>query len=204
MPSPFRWPAAGALCTAVVLALAPSGGQAAPPSIRDLAVQTTEEGQSVVYDRYTWQRRELAKRLPLDEPWPSEAMIAEQFKRFGLDRPQLPETIEIPSRITTDVYLVNSRTNLTYLIDGGPEGLILIDPGPASNVDALLDNISRLGFAKTAVKWVINTHAHYDHAMADARFRELGAKILIGRGDVAAVEKGTGVTARFALPPTRR
>ena len=37
-----------------------------------LEVQVTEEGQHVIFDAYTWRRRELAKRLPLEQPWPSE------------------------------------------------------------------------------------------------------------------------------------
>ena len=36
-------------------------------------VLITEEGQSVVFDRFTWQARELAKRLPLSERWPTGA-----------------------------------------------------------------------------------------------------------------------------------
>lgn len=167
----------------------------------DLTPTLTEEGQSVVYDAYTWQRRELAKRLPLDEPWPAEKDIAAAFARFGLDKPPVNNTIPVPSRVAPDVYLVGSGTDNAYLIDAGPAGLILIDPGLESDVEPILRNIEALGFARTAVKWVINTHAHYDHSMADAHFQRLGAKILVGRADVAAVEKGTLVTAKYVLPP---
>ena len=165
-----------------------------------LAVQETEEGQTVAYDAYTWQRRELAKRLPLNEAWPSEATIDVQFKRFGLDHPPLPPVIPVPSVVMRDIYLVNSVPNLTYLIDAGPQGLILVDPGLEGNAEAILKNVEALGFARTSIKWVINTHAHLDHAMADAHFQRLGAKILIGRADAPAVEKGTLVTAKYALP----
>ena len=165
-----------------------------------LATQKTEEGQTVVYDAYTWRRRELAKRLPINEHWPTEAAIGAQFKRFGLDVAPVPEQIPSPSRIMPDVYLVNTEPNLTYLIDAGPGQLVLIDPGLESNVGAILAKVQALGFSPKDIKWVINTHAHYDHAMADAHFQRLGAKILIGRDDVGAVEKGTEVTAKFALP----
>jgi glyoxylase-like metal-dependent hydrolase (beta-lactamase superfamily II) len=174
---------------------------AAPPAtttIQDLPLQVTEEGQHVSYDAYTWQRRELAKRLPLYDSWPTDDKFADQFKRFGLDKPPVPDQITAPVRIMKDVYLVDSHVNHTYLIDAGPAGLILIDPGQEENVAPILANIQKLGFSPSAVRWVINTHAHFDHAMADAHFQKLGAKILIGRPDVGAVEKGTQVTAKFA------
>ncbi|MBS0331283.1 MAG: MBL fold metallo-hydrolase [Proteobacteria bacterium] len=165
-----------------------------------LVPRLTEEGQSVIYDAYTWQRRELTKRLPIDEPWPREADIAAQFARFGLDKPPVPAALPVPSTILPGLYLVNSVPNLTYLIDAGPEGLILIDPGLESNAEAILKAVDALGFRTGAIRWVVNTHAHFDHSMADAHFQRLGAKVLVGRADAAAVEKGTEVTAKFALP----
>ncbi len=174
------------------------------PVATALPTLQTEEGQTVIYDRYTWQRRELDKKLPLNEPWPGNEgpAIEAAFKRFGLDNPPVPASIPVPSRIMTDVYLVNSVPNLTYLIDAGPAGLVLVDPGLTINADAIVKNVERLGFSRSAIKWVLNTHAHFDHSMADAYFQRLGAKILVGRADVAAVEKGTEATGRFAIPPS--
>ncbi|WP_067681155.1 MBL fold metallo-hydrolase [Tsuneonella dongtanensis] len=167
----------------------------------DIAVTQTEEGQSVAYDAFTWQRRELAKRLPLDEPWPAEKDIEATLARFDLDKPPVSEVLPAPSRVAPDVYLVASKTNHAYLIDAGPAGLVLVDPGPETNVEVILANVESLGFARTDIKWVINTHAHFDHSMADAQFQRLGAKILVGEADVGAVEKGTLVTAKYVLPP---
>lgn len=172
----------------------PQGGAVLLPS------RKTEEGQTVIFDGYTWKRRELAKRLPLDEAWPSDSAIEAQFERFGLNSPSIGDSIPVPSRIMTDVYLVNSEPNLTYLIDAGQGNLVIIDPGLESNAEAILSRIKAIGFSPGDIKWVINTHAHFDHSMADAYFQKLGAKILIGRADVAAVEKGTDITANFALP----
>lgn len=169
-----------------------------------LQTQVTEEGQTVIYDAYTWRRRELTKKLPLGEPWPTEMAIAEQFKRFNLEKTPVPETITVPSRIMKDLYLVNSVPNHTYLIDAGPAGLIVVDPGMEENVDSILRNITALGFSTKQVKWVINTHAHFDHSMADAHFQRLGAKILIGRADAAAVEKNTEIVAAYVLPADKR
>jgi glyoxylase-like metal-dependent hydrolase (beta-lactamase superfamily II) len=173
--------------------------RATPPDVAMLPTVKTEEGQTVIYDAYTWRRRELTKRLPLSEPWPSESVIGKEFKRFKLDVAPMPEQIPTPSRIMDDVYLVNSEPNLTYLIDAGPGQLVIVDPGLESNVSSILQKVQALGFSSKDIKWVINTHAHFDHAMADAHFQRLGAKILVGREDVYAVEKGTEVTAKHAL-----
>jgi glyoxylase-like metal-dependent hydrolase (beta-lactamase superfamily II) len=85
------------------------------------------------------------------------------------------------------------------MIDGGADGLALVDPGLEANVEAILKNVEALGFQRRAIRWVINTHAHFDHSQADARLQKLGAKVLVGRGDVAAVEKGTQVTGKYVL-----
>ena len=55
----------GALA-AVLLAMSRVAAPAtlAQPAIPTLPTMKTEEGQTVIYDRYTWQRRELDKRLP--------------------------------------------------------------------------------------------------------------------------------------------
>ena len=191
------------LATALAVA-APWRALAAEPAAPRaplLTVSRTEEGQSVIYDAYTWRRRELTKRLPPNEPWPREGEIAAQFARFGLDKAPVPAALPVPSQILPGLYLVNSVPNLTYLIDAGPEGLIMIDPGLKSNVEAILKAVEALGFRRGAIRWVVNTHAHFDHAMADAHFQKLGARILIGRADAPAVEKATAVTAKAALPP---
>ncbi|QDZ07855.1 MBL fold metallo-hydrolase [Sphingomonas panacisoli] len=186
---------------AVTTLTAGTSGIAAPATdIPTLATQTTEEGQTVIYDRYTWQRRELDKRLPVTEPWPDDFKIGATLQRYKLDTPPIPATLPLPARIMTDVYLVNAEPNLVYLIDAGADGLVLVDPGLTMTVPAILKNVEKLGFSPSQIKWVINTHAHFDHSMADAAFQKLGAKILVGRPDVAAVEKGTYVTGKYAFP----
>lgn len=188
-------------------ALAGEGAHATDSSGRKtLTPLTTEEGQKVIFDRYTWQRRELCKRLPLSEAYPpwEGAAIEAAFKRFDLADAPVPAAIPTPSEITTDIYLVNSVPNHAYLIDCDPEGLAIVDPGLASNVESIVGAISALGFRPETVRWIINTHAHFDHSMADAAFVARGAEVLIGRPDAAAVEKGTEVTAGFVLPASQR
>jgi len=175
-----------------------SRAAAADATVPDMATRTTEEGQTVAFDRYTWERRELDKHLPPDQAWPAEGEISRAFERFVPKDARAAKFIEVPARVLGDIYLVNSEPNLTYVIDAGTDGLILIDPGLTMNVASIRANIARLGLSTNKVRWVINTHAHFDHSMADASFREAGAEILIGADDAAAVETGglsTGISA---------
>lgn len=53
----------------------------------------------------------------------------------------------------------------SYLLAGGNE-IAIIDPGPGSMVDALLDSIREIGFDPKDVTHVLATHIHLDHAGA--------------------------------------
>ncbi len=174
----------------------------------------TEEGQRVVLPRGTWQMRELAKRLPLEETWPTGAELRKALTRFGLDRDTPAAPIPMPAQIAPDVYLVGQEkvSNLTYLIDCGPEGLLVIDPTFESEIERTLANVEKCGFPAKNVRWVINTHCHMDHAMADAKFRQMGAEIMVHEADADAIEKATRITAWyfvgtqsgvFTFPPSK-
>lgn len=161
----------------------------------------TEEGQMVVFDRGTWLMRELTKKLPLDEPWPSGAAVAKAFAKYGLDRNPPPQAIPVPAQIAPDVYLVGQDrvSNLTYLIDCGPEGVAIIDPTYESEFERTVANVEQCGRTRKEIRWVLNTHCHIDHAMADHKFRDLGAEILVGEADADHVEKGTRVTGYYIV-----
>ena len=89
-----------------------------------------------------------------------------------------------PFRIVGNVYFTGTYQASSHLIDTG-DGLILIDTGYASTLYLLIDSIYRLGFRPQDVKYVINTHWHWDHTEATAAFADLsGAKTLLGRDDL--------------------
>lgn len=166
--------------------------QAVAPS---LVHEVTEEGQHVIFDLYTWQRRELSKKLPLDQPWPDDEHLPSFLAKYGLNGTGRVEHIPVPSIILPNIYLVASKPTLTYLLDCGPEGLAIIDPGIEQDYSEIIANVEKLGFSTSRIRWVLNTHAHFDHSASDYLFRKLGAQILIGAADADAVEKGTLVTA---------
>ncbi|MBE7001182.1 MAG: MBL fold metallo-hydrolase [Ruminococcaceae bacterium] len=88
-----------------------------------------------------------------------------------------------PFRIIGNVYFVGTFQSSCHLIDTG-EGLILIDPGYSNALYLVIRSIYELGFNPKDIKYIINTHWHWDHAEATAAMVDLsGAKTLIGRED---------------------
>src|SRR6185312_16299415 len=51
----------------------------------------------------------------------------------------------------------------SYLLAGNDE-LLLIDPGPGSTLEALLDGVRAAGFDPQDITHVLATHVHLDHA----------------------------------------
>src|SRR5579863_1143877 len=165
-------------------------------------VLTTEEGQSVVFDRITGQARELAKKLPVSEPWPSGPELRKKFQQYGLEDNSPPAAIPVPARIAADIYLVGQDhvSNLTYMLDCGAEGVAIIDPTYESEFERTIANVEQCGRSRKDIRWVLNTHCHVDHAMADKKFRDMGAQIAVHEADAAAIEKGTRVTGYYLVP----
>lgn len=168
--------------------------------VTPIDVAVTEEGQRVAWDGWAWQRRELTKRLPPQVPWPSEEQIPGVLAQHGLSAPVDAAPIRVPAWICPDVYLVGSWPNHTYVIDCGQDGLVVIDPGLTTNYPLIVENIANLGLPGRGVRWVLNTHGHFDHSMADGLFRAHGAEICIGAADADAVERGTRATANYLMP----
>lgn len=94
-----------------------------------------------------------------------------------------------PFKIVGNVYFVGTYHASSHLIDTG-DGLILIDTGYAATEYMLVDSIYRLGFKPDDIKYIVNTHWHWDHAEATADIAALsGAKTIIGRDDEQKAKK---------------
>ena len=88
-----------------------------------------------------------------------------------------------PFRIIGNVYFVGTFQASCHLIDTG-EGLILIDTGYSNALYLVMDSIHRLGFDPRDIRYIVNTHWHWDHTEGTAALADLsGAKTLIGRWD---------------------
>ncbi|HKX83506.1 MAG TPA: subclass B3 metallo-beta-lactamase [Pyrinomonadaceae bacterium] len=88
-----------------------------------------------------------------------------------------------PFKIAGNIYYVGASDVTSYLITTS-KGHILIDSGFPETVPQIQSNVAKLGFKLTDVKFILNSHAHYDHAGGIAELKRLtGAKLLVSRPD---------------------
>lgn len=93
-------------------------------------------------------------------------------------------------RIVGPVWYVGSAGIGAYLIRT-PAGAILIDGTMAQNVAGVERNIAAAGVRLHDVRYLLVSHAHFDHVGADAALvRATGAQVVAGARDRAALESG--------------
>ena len=94
-----------------------------------------------------------------------------------------------PFKIIGNVYFIGTFQSSAHLIDTG-DGLIVIDTGYENAFYLVIDSIYKLGFNPKDVKYIINTHWHWDHVEGTAALKDLsGAKTLIGKEDEENAKK---------------
>jgi metallo-beta-lactamase class B len=95
-----------------------------------------------------------------------------------------------PFRIAGNIYYVGASDITSYLITT-PKGHILIDSGFLETVPQIRVNVAKLGFRLEDVKFLLNSHAHYDHAGGLAELRRLTkAKLLVSEPDSDLMANG--------------
>ena len=88
-----------------------------------------------------------------------------------------------PFQIFDNVFYVGIDWVAAYVIKTS-DGLILVDSLYGSWIRPLLQNITKLGLNPADIKYVINTHGHFDHAGGSAFFQSAyGAKIVMTEED---------------------
>jgi metallo-beta-lactamase class B len=74
-----------------------------------------------------------------------------------------------------------------------PEGSILLDGGLPETAPQIAANITTLGFRLRDVKFLLNSHAHFDHAGGLAELKRMtGASLIVSSGDAPALKAGGG------------
>lgn len=87
-----------------------------------------------------------------------------------------------------------------YAIDTG-DGLILIDTGSDEKAVRLKECLTEVGLKVEDIKYVLLTHAHYDHVFGSNRVRETSnATVCVGAGDVDVL-RNADEFALFSLFP---
>ena len=67
-----------------------------------------------------------------------------------------------PAHIFANVYMVGTCGIVSLLVTS-PKGHILIDGATAEAAPLIADNIRKLGFKPADVKYLVNSHEHFDH-----------------------------------------
>ena len=107
-----------------------------------------------------------------------------------------------PFQIFDNVYYVGIDWVAAYLIETG-DGLILIDSLYGSWLPVLLNNIRELGFDPADVKYLINTHGHFDHAGGSALFQKVyGSRVVMTAEDWQMAQAKPELAA-FYMPTPR-
>lgn len=111
-----------------------------------------------------------------------------------------------PFNVIGNIYYVGSETVSSFLI-ATPEGHFLIDGVLPQTAPQIAANISALGFDIRDVKYLLNSHAHFDHAGGLAGLQRLsGARMVASAADRSTLENGDiayGPSAGLRFPPVR-
>jgi metallo-beta-lactamase class B len=95
-----------------------------------------------------------------------------------------------PFHIIGNIYYVGASSVSSFLIVT-PAGDILLDGGFVETAPQIEANIQKLGFKLTDVKYLINSHAHFDHAGGFAELKKRsGAQLVAMEGDATVLASG--------------
>jgi metallo-beta-lactamase class B len=93
-------------------------------------------------------------------------------------------------RIVGNIYYVGASDLASYLI-ATPDGHILIDTGVAEMSSQIRHNVEALGFRMSDIKYMLASHAHFDHIQGHAVLKRMtGAQVLVMDADAEAMEAG--------------
>jgi metallo-beta-lactamase class B len=105
----------------------------------------------------------------------------------------LPESWNKPAapfRIIGNVYYVGTEGLASYLV-ATPQGHVLIDGGLPQSAPTIVKNIETLGYSVRDVRYLLNSHAHFDHSGGLAQLKQAtGARLVASEGDRSALEGG--------------
>ena len=89
-----------------------------------------------------------------------------------------------PFQVANGVYYIGNSWVSIYLLDTG-DGLALIDTAMPQTVYLTLEAVRKLGYRPADIKWILLSHAHYDHCGGARLIAEYtGARIYMGREDL--------------------
>jgi len=116
--------------------------------------------------------------------------VAATLPAFAAENWSQPQS---PIRLHGNSYYVGSAGLSSVLIDSG-DGLILLDGTLPKNAPMIEANIRALGFRLENVKYILNSHAHFDHAGGIAQIaKDSGATVVVSPSGAQALRAGHAV-----------
>ena len=95
-----------------------------------------------------------------------------------------------PFHVIGNIYYVGMAGVSAFLIVT-PKGSILTDGGLPESAPFIEKNIQALGFKLSDVKYLLNSHAHFDHSGGLAKLKaDTGARFVASTGDAPFLESG--------------
>src|SRR5690242_17936720 len=95
-----------------------------------------------------------------------------------------------PFQIIGNIYYVGASGVSSFLITT-PDGHILLDGGLPETAPQIKKNIAALGFHIDDVKYLLNSHAHFDHAGGLAALKRAShARMVASRPDAPTLASG--------------
>lgn len=102
-------------------------------------------------------------------------------------------TEHAPFKIHGNSYYVGVDGLSSVLITSS-KGHILIDGGLPQSAELIAKNIKQLGFSIKDVKWLLNSHAHFDHVGGLAALQRMsGAKLIASSDSALAMKTGSAL-----------
>ena len=95
-----------------------------------------------------------------------------------------------PVHLFGNTYYVGTR-GLAAILVTSQDGHILIDGGLPNSAPLILGNIRSLGFRPSDIRYILNSHAHYDHAGGLAALQQVtGARVLASYESALVIRSG--------------
>jgi metallo-beta-lactamase class B len=95
-----------------------------------------------------------------------------------------------PFRIIGNLYYVGATGISSFLITT-PQGDIVLDGGFSETAPQIERNVAKLGFKMSDVKYLLNSHAHYDHSGGLAELKRAShAQFIASTGDAQTLSTG--------------
>jgi len=102
-----------------------------------------------------------------------------------------------PFRIIGNIYYVGPANVSSFYIQT-PQGAILLDGGLPETAPLIEKSIAELGFSIKDVKFLLNSHAHYDHCGGLAELKKLsGARVVASERDRPVLVSAQGGAGPF-------